>query len=141
MTMQTEPQTPEAALLWLAGLVEPCPVGLWSTKRHPGQCECAGSNEAPVLPDLRQPCPNINNRGTDAKFHHACVCKARLWIPNQGRDALYQAMHLAGWNLALDWYADGERVVCFSRSEPQVVIGPSDADDHIAAAKAMREAG
>jgi len=150
MPEQTETMTPAEALLWLAELEKKCPLveGAMSLpfceshcmcEHHkPWRCEvCHGTGKVPVLPDLREPCPYPmpHSRGNDAHAN----CQGRSWLPKQGRDALYDAMLKVGWYYEI--HQDKERFVLFYRSTQRSGITGEDADEWLAAVKAMKAAG
>ena len=145
--------TPQEALLWLAGLEQPGHVTC--NGQYPRGCcscpGCGGTKSAPVL-DLREPCPR------DPRLSHNMIgapdivpstelrcCQGRRWVPKQGVEALYQAMHDAGWWINCYWDAtEKQRIFDFYCSGgnpfPDIRTG-SDANAHIAAYKAMKQAG
>lgn len=124
--------TADEALLWLAGLEEPAPT-------VPG---------IPVL-DLRELCPQRGSyiygkwHGTDAS--RCWSCYGRKWVPKQGEQALYQAMHRAGWSMAHYWRA-GDESPTHNFLRPLAAKGSAtfhghDDNIYIAAYKAMQSAG
>jgi len=148
----TETMTRAEALPWLASLEKNCSdcIGL-------GTCACIvcfGTGKVPVLPDLREPCPcpiyvyqtcePCWQHGAIGHGVHCLNCQGCNWLPKQGRDALFEAMEKDGWGYEIVQLAEGERPatsgtrsVTFSKS---FMVG-SDADDYLAAAKAMKTAG
>ena len=138
--------TAEEALLWLAGLEKKCD---WLGSGD-GLCpNCGGSGKVPVL-DLREPCPRMER--TYATTHISAglawchLCGGRNWVPKQGVEALYQAMHDAGWTIKMIWYSpDPFPSVGFYKEDPKLPGAYNwrgqDATTHIAAYKAMKQAG
>lgn len=159
-----EPMTAQEVLLWLAGLETDCPNNhalLGSTTEGVPVpivlcASCYGTNRVPVLPDLREPCPNqqattlvdSHNRIEHGVYQHkewlvCTTCQGRTWVPTQGRQAVQDGMVKAGWDLHISHYAlTQHREVSFFRFGPKhEEIQAWDADDHIAAMKAMKAAG
>lgn len=125
---------------------------------------CGGSGKVLVLPDLREPCPGVVNIAW-VEEHLPCMtndpgwwkntppnegdidpCHGTGWVPKQGRDALYQAMNNAGWYMTLitrpkaGYKGESLRYVYFWNDEGRHA-GGGDADDYLAAVKALKEAG
>ena len=142
------PMTPAEALLWLAGL--------------------ADSDGNPVL-DLRDPCPGVHNVVTghlspcfsdwDWWWFNAPPSEgdkdqcddAVGWVPKQGCQALQDAMVKGGWSYSITQipptsYGAQGRVVHFWKDMEDanrllVSVGSNDANDWLAAMKAMKAAG
>ena len=168
--------TQEAALLWLAGLERitcgyPDAPRCWCPE---GDCPCHSLSFAEVhgkvfVLDLREPCscaiwrPGLaypcdvcRRLGT---FYHGqdCTnCQGRNWIPKQGRDALHEAMHKAGWEVSFIWPSDSPAEYRYNKVRPgmehhywggsseeeqRVYYIGLDADPYLAAMEAMRAAG
>lgn len=155
----TETITPAAALLWLAGLERDClgeaynsdeGAGYQATiiadRAHGPWC-CNGSGKVPIL-DLRE---NVH------AVAPTCLPGCLGWSPKQGWDALHSAMHHNGWNSEILWVTEDyreytgeymppftmkaeERLVVFWKDFPRSCQG-EDADDWLAAMKAMKAAG
>ena len=150
---------PHDALIYLAGLEQSCShpkLLAWDVPGSERHCpDCNGSGKAPVL-NLRAPCPcweYIHDEGEDVcancseRIWHSkslddlhapdCyICAGRNWVPKQDEQALYQAMHDAGWSLEIHWFS----------SEPLPSIGFYSCAGHgsnpyIAAQKAMQSVG
>jgi len=133
MPEQTETMTPAEALLWLAGLEK---------------------NGVPVL-DLREPCKQVHNimvasvsthSGANTYFSTGGIRSASCdevgcpgWFPKRERDVLYSAMEKDGWNYTIAQtkvrQADFFKV-CNGR-----LCSGTDANDYLAAVKAMQAAG
>lgn len=147
----TDTMTHDEALLWLAGLEQVCRD---CTVKDDIPCNCyacAGSGKAPVLSDLRKPCPLLNDSPPWpwTQTHHElrginCECQGRGWVPKLGEIDLHRAMNKAGWDSTIHTYSNGARHVTFYRfpeeDDSQVIRG-DDADDWVAAANAIQEAG
>ena len=159
--------TPAEAQLWLAGLEKevPCPNVSNKHKNHYGESDhwclaCGGTSviKVPVLEGLRDTCPNFNavstfvphtglslagcqDRQSDCHAGHD-ACKGTGWVLNSTRQAIQDAMNKAGWDYTIKQiaslgYGEQGRVVHFWKDG----VGNNDADDHIAAMKAMQKAG
>lgn len=152
---ETQPMTPEAALLWLAGLEKPCSCwhiidqneGRTGTIRKAPDTACllcSGSGNAPVL-DLRKPCHTKTpcEHGCQTGPLHPAFCLGRGWLPRRGRDALHKAMRQDGWRVDTMHFPKEEsaysnqRIVRFIKKDLWGEYG----DDWIAAYKAMLAAG
>ena len=152
--MTTEKQvTAEEALLWLAELEQPCVqcagAGIFRASYTHAICpNCGGSGKVPVL-DLRELCTNCQGKGAISDGHKRQLvcprCLGRNWVPKQGEQALYQAVHDARWDMGSFWLADyPQPSIRFYRHRPVdgLAIGEgSDASAPVAAYKAMRAAG
>ena len=144
----------EWALDWLVALDQACqcnrdvgrccgPCGVCSS----GEC-CFGMNMVPVLPGLREPCGCPVSIDKRKGWVSPCRCQGRGWVAKRGRQDVQDAMIADGWEL--DIYQRGrERLVRFSNYMLQVPflgyryydwVG-EDADDWIAAYKALRAVG
>ena len=149
------------ALLWMAGLEEPCHCNACTGSRGN---RCNGTGKAPVLPELSEPCPCIripgDGRPEDGyncrscfRFNmhkpDECNCQGRGWVPKEGETALHAAMQADGWYYSIQQWPDGERVVFFSKWDGHRPLTRyvknrfegRDADDWIAAQEALRAAG
>jgi len=164
----TKTITPAEALIWLASLEKECPCHechgnpVIDTYLCQGrQLCCAGTSKVPVL-DLREPCPcySLKNdcwqcdkerRHSDTFEDHAlrlihsqsCInCQGRNWLPKQGRDALFAAMHKAGWKYEI-FQGEHLRLVTFFKGVNvlQAIVRGQHSDDGQAAVKAMKAAG
>ena len=156
------------ALLWLAGLEEPCHCNACTGSRGN---RCNGTGKAPLLPELREPCPcqdYLVGNSDDWRICRACTsrqtgisvgpsahgewclkCQGRNWVPKEGKTALHAAMQADGWYYSIQQWPDGERVVFFSKWDGHRPLTRyvknrfegKDADDWIAAQEALRAAG
>ena len=155
--------TPAEALLWLAGLEKeiPCPnMAIKHTNSSGGPdhwcLACGGTSviKVPVLEGLRDTCPNFNAVATftlgrgwslEACQEHEenChagrdACKGGGWVPNPTRQAIQDAMNKLGADFSLWQYSRAnQRIAVFTYRGYE----GKDADDHISAMKALKEAG
>ena len=166
--------TQEAALLWLAGLERVCDqcggIGYIDMEDgpHKGRHKCCGTGKVFML-DLQEPCPCVmwqpgmadpcktcQQTGTNHHGQDCTVCQGRNWIPKQGRDALHEAMHKAGWEVSFIWPSDSPAEYRYNKVRPgmehhywsgsseeeqRVYYIGLDADPYLAAMEAMRAAG
>ena len=135
------------ALLWLAALEKDC-LNTRYSHRTDGvgglfPCPtCGGTGKVPVLPGLREPCPNNINRGTDRAHHIGCpACQGHTWVPKEGRQAIQDAMVEAGWIYTIAQLKTSREVVFFKMlgnpPNERYACG-EDADDWLAAIKAIK---
>lgn len=129
--------TPAEAQRWLVGLEKPCPVcqgtrvvgadfvGDRQGYTHSCCQSCNGSGKAPVLPDLRGPCPcppycvAYKDSPDDMDWQRCSACSQQRskaknlmgehgdwcdncqgcnWVPKQDDATLHQAMRKDGWS-------------------------------------------
>jgi hypothetical protein len=167
--------TPANALQWLAKLEKDCDCwhvidrneGRTATIRKAPDLSCSncgGTGKAPVLPGLREPCPNFEATKkytigsgwtweTCQDREAYCLagkdeCHGQGWTLIQDRQAIQDAMVNDGWDMEIH-VTDHKRLVMFYRFDPyrpsekaggHEYIG-DDADDHLAAVKALKRAG
>jgi len=156
----TDTMTPAEALIWLASLEKDCQQKWWQPdgnpvpddgpgSNHPDQCQCLGNGEVPVL-DLRKPCPcpiyvaqtcePCWQHGAIGHGVHCLNCQGRNWVPKQERDALFEAMEKDGWDYVVS-HRQGIHSVRFFKVVGRDWAQGDDADDWLAAVKAMKAAG
>lgn len=150
--MQPKIGTSEAALQWLSSLETPC-KDCTAKDGVPCFClACHGTGMVPVLPSLRETCTKVHRRldlhvtapSVSTGYADCWEVKCPGWQPRRDRDVLHEAMHKNGWDVHLHfhWYSeDSNRFVGFRKQPYSPYIRGEDADDYIAAAKAMRNAG
>ena len=102
----------------------------------------------PVLPGLREPCGCPVSIDKRKGWVSPCRCQGRGWVAKRGRQDVQDAMIADGWELDIYQYGR-ERLVRFSNYMLKVPylgyryydwVG-EDADDWVAAYKALRAAG
>ena len=158
-TVRIESITHQEALEWLAALEDECHKCLGETIYYTTPCDlCHGIGKMAVL-DLREPCPCLAFIETDeddwtqwphCAFKGPCFRKAKHgtdcenchgpgWRPKQGPTAVQDAMVKAGWEARMVRRGDWKRIRFWQQGPPWA--SGDDADDAIAAMKAMKAAG
>jgi len=127
-------ETQAEALIWLASLERAC-LHIFSVRegiRPVSECQlCDGTGKVPVL-DLRD---DIHEVGP------SCLFGCLGYSPKQGRDALFAAMEKDGWWYDVHQHGSKRTVAFYRPGQGRHPRAGEDADDWVAAVKAMRQTG